>query len=199
MNRNRSSLFRYSSAATVFKILSSIFFQIAPAQSLLTFADMVLVCGSLVLNFRHQPPEWPNSPRQNQPETPALTGSKGAHLQGFCSYSKIKFSKSHSVAQDPEHSPSSQQVEKESLRLITLNPSRRSKKKTAKNSAAIQRQECTMAYCVKYNTGHSPSSQQVERDSFRFMTINPSSSSQDKSFKISAAVQRWECTMAYCV
>ena len=56
-----------------------------------------------------------------------------------------------------------------------------------------------MAYCVKYNTGHSPSSQQVERDSFRFMTINPSSSSQDKSYKISAAVQGWECTMAYCV
>ena len=70
MNRSRCSLFRYSSAAAVFKILSSIFFQVAPAQNLLTFADVV--CGSLVSNFRCRAAEWPDSPRQYPPKKPAV-------------------------------------------------------------------------------------------------------------------------------
>ena len=139
MNRNRSSLFRYFSAATVFKILSSIFFQVAPAQSLLTFADMVPVCGSLLSNFHSQAAKWPDSPHQYSPKNPAVTGLKRTHLQEFCSDSKTRFSKSHCVAQDPELSPSSQQVEKESLRLITLTLANGSKKKTAKNSVPIQK------------------------------------------------------------
>ena len=76
MNRSRSSLFRYSSAATVFKILSSIFFQVAPAQNLLTFADVV--CGSLVSNFRCRAAEWPDSPRQYPPKKPAVRVLKTA-------------------------------------------------------------------------------------------------------------------------
>ena len=74
MNRNRSSLLRYFSAATVFKILSSIFFQVAPAQSLLTFADMVPVCGSLLSNFHSQAAKWHDFPRQYSPKNPAVTG-----------------------------------------------------------------------------------------------------------------------------
>ena len=43
------------------------------------------------------------------------------------------------VEYDPEHSPSSEQVEREPLTFMTINPSKKSQSKSAKNSEANQR------------------------------------------------------------
>ena len=44
---------------------------------------------------------------------------------------------------------------------MTINPSSRSQNKSAKNCAAIQKRDCSMAYCVECDAEHSPSSKQV--------------------------------------